>query len=215
MVDGVRYLSTDDCALVFGGYANCYGIPRYDVERYYPNYPDAPRAGFMFTLDVGNLINLGVREGNHIIKVRVADVAQTVVELPSPAGIPVFFKCATSTFDSPSVGFIDVPQPIMDYVSGNVVVQGWAYDNDVVTAVEIIVDGNYVGQAQYGFPRPDVAAANPQLIGVLNSGFRFTLDTTKFSNARHRLTARVLDARGNRNEIGSVDFFVTNAAPTP
>ncbi|HSP33496.1 MAG TPA: hypothetical protein VLU46_04175, partial [Thermoanaerobaculia bacterium] len=59
MIDGVRWLSTDDCTLPFGGYANCYGVPRYDVERFYPNYPDAPLAGFIFTLDVGNLLNIG------------------------------------------------------------------------------------------------------------------------------------------------------------
>ncbi len=82
-------------------------------------------------------------------------------------------------------------------------------------AVEIIVDGNYVGQAQYGFPRPDVREQNPQFPGSLNSGWRFTMDTTKLSNSRHRVTARVLDARGNRSEIGSQDFYVLNSALTP
>ncbi len=215
LIDGVRYLSTDDCSLPFGGYANCYGVPRYDVERFYPNYPDSPRAGFIFTLDIGNLINLGVREGSHNIKVRVGDLQQTVTELPGPQGLPVFFKCADSSFDSPSFGFIDIPSPVMDYVTGNVVFQGWALDFDGVVAVEIIVDGNYVGQAQYGFPRSDVHDQNPQFLGSLNSGWRFTMDTTKLSNARHRVTARVLDTRGNRAEIGSTDFYVLNAAPTP
>lgn len=215
LVDGVRYLSTDDCTLPFGGYANCYGVPRYDVERFYPNYPDVPRAGFIFTLDIGNLLNLGVKEGNHQIKVRVGDLAQNVAELPGPQGLNVFFKCSDGSLDSPSFGFIDVPSPIMDYVTGNVVMQGWALDFDGVVAVEIIIDGNYVGQAQYGFPRPDVRDQNPQFAGALNSGWRFTMDTTRLSNARHRVTARVLDGRGNRNELGSVDFYVLNAAPTP
>jgi hypothetical protein len=214
LIDGVRYLSSDDCTLPFGGYANCYGVPRYDVQRYYPNYPDAPRSGFIFTLDVGNLLNLGVREGHHQLKVRVGDLQQTTTELPGPQGMTVFFKCADSSFDSPSFGFIDIPTAF-DYVGGNVVFQGWALDFDAVAAVEIIVDGNYVGQAQYGFPRPDVAAQNPQFFGAVNSGWQFTMDTTKLSNSRHRVTARVFDGRGNRSEIGSVDFYVTNAAPTP
>ncbi|HEV8657456.1 MAG TPA: hypothetical protein VGS96_02405, partial [Thermoanaerobaculia bacterium] len=214
LIDGVRYLSSDDCSLPFGGYANCYGVPRYDVQRYYPNYPDAPRSGFIFTLDVGNLLNLGVREGHHQLKVRVGDLQQTTTELPGPQGMTVFFKCADSSFDSPSFGFIDIPTAF-DYVGGNVVFQGWALDFDAVAAVEIIVDGNYVGQAQYGFPRPDVAAQNPQFFGAVNSGWQFTMDTTKLSNSRHRVTARVFDGRGNRSEIGSVDFYVTNAAPTP
>ena len=51
MVDGVRWYSSDDCAFsaIFNTYTNCYGLPRFDVERFYPNYPDAPRAGFLFT----------------------------------------------------------------------------------------------------------------------------------------------------------------------
>ena len=215
LIDGVRYLSSDDCTLPFGGYANCYGVPRYDVERFYPNYPDAPLAGFIFTLDVGNLLNLGVREGQHNLKIRVGDLQQTVTELPGPQGIPVFFKCADSSFDSPSFGFIDVPMPVLDYITGNTVFQGWALDFDGVVTVEMIVDGNYVGQAQYGFPRPDVAAQNPSFLTAGISGWRFTYDTTKLGNNRHRLTARVLDSRGNRAEIGSVDFYVYNAAPTP
>ncbi|MGZ5476447.1 MAG: Ig-like domain-containing protein, partial [Thermoanaerobaculia bacterium] len=165
-------------------------------------------------LDVGNLLNLGLREGAHTLKIRVADLQQTVAELPGPAGLPVFFKCADSAFDQPSFGFIDIPTSF-DYVTGNVVFQGWALDFDQVAVVEIIVDGNYVGQAQYGFPRSDVREQYPTFSGAGNSGWHFTMDTTKLSNSRHRVTARVLDVRGNRNEIGSTDFYVLNSAPTP
>ena len=215
LVDGVRWYSTDDCGFVGGRYTNCYGLPRYDVQRFYPNYPDAPRAGFMFTLDVGALLAQGVRPGNHVLKVRVGDQQQTFADLPGPAGIPVFFQCAEITNDFASVGFIDVPTTF-DYVTGNVAFQGWALDeNGGVTSVEIIIDGNYVGQAQYGFPRPDVGNQYSFIFNADRSGWRFTMDTTKLSNARHRLTVRVLDNFGNRSEIGSVDFYVTNANPAP
>jgi len=214
LIDGVRWISTDDCAFntVFGAYANCYGLPRYDVERFYPNYPDAPRAGFMFTLDVGALFALGVRPGNHVLKIRVGDQQQTFADIPGPQGIPVFFTCAEQNFDFAATGFIDFPTSF-DYVKGNVLFNGWAVDeNGGVAAVEMIIDGNYVGQAQYGFPRPDVIQANPQFFnfGGANSGWRFTMDTRLLSNARHRLTARVLDNQGHRSEIGSVDFYVQN-----
>jgi len=214
LIDGVRWISTDDCSFnaVFGAYANCYGLPRYDVERFYPNYPDAPRAGFMFTLDVGALFALGVRPGNHVLKIRVGDQQQTFADIPGPQGIPVFFTCAEQNFDFAATGFIDFPTTF-DYVKGNVLFNGWAVDeNGGVAAVEMIIDGNYVGQAQYGFPRPDVVQQNPQFFnfGGANSGWRFTMDTRLLSNARHRLTARVLDNQGHRSEIGSVDFYVQN-----
>jgi len=212
LIDGARWFSTDDCgySAIFGAYVNCYGLPRYDVERFYPNYPDAPRAGFMFTLDVGALFALGVTPGNHVLKVRVGDQAQTVADIPRREGIPVFFSCAGQGFNFPGVGFIDIPTSF-DYMKGNATFQGWAVDeNGGVKAVEIIVDGNFIGNAEYGFPRPDVVASNPQLFATPNSGWRFTMDTTRLSNARHRLTVRVLDQTGQRSEIGSVDFYVSN-----
>lgn len=214
MIDGVRWISTDDCAFnpVFGNYANCYGLTRFDVERFYPNYPDSPRAGFMFTLDVGALFALGVRPGNHVLKVRVGDQQQTFADIPGPQGIPVFFTCADIDHDFAAVGFIDIPTTF-DFVKGDVVFQGWAVDeNGGISAVEMIVDGNYVGAAQTGFPRPDVLQANPQLFNfqAANSGWRFTMNTRLLSNARHRLTVRVLDQQGHRSEIGSVDFYVQN-----
>jgi hypothetical protein len=213
MVDGVRWLSTDDCGVVAGRYANCYGLPRFDVQRYYPTFPDAPRAGFLFTLDVGALLNLGVRPGHHRLSVRVGDVEQTFTELPTRDGIPVFFQCVDDDFDFASFGFIEFPRT-MDYVGGTVVFRGWALeDRSVVTAVEILIDGNFVGVAQYGFPRPDVGDHYPHTINANNSGWAFTFDTRFLSNARHRLTVRTLDQRGRRSEIGSVDFYVANNNP--
>ncbi|HEU4522688.1 MAG TPA: Ig-like domain-containing protein [Thermoanaerobaculia bacterium] len=214
LVDGVRRASTNDCGILLGGYANCYGLPRYDVQRFYPFYPDAPLAGFMFTMDVGALISLGHREGHHVLKVRVGDQHGTFAELPGPAGIPVVFKCADAALDFPSVGFIDIPTKF-DYVGGNVVFQGWALDRDNIAAIEVIVDGNYVGQAQYNFPRPDVAQQYPTFVNAATSGWRFTMDTRALSNSRHRVTVRILDSRGNRNEIGSVDFYVLNSTNVP
>jgi hypothetical protein len=216
MVDGVPWYTTDDCAFspIFGVFTNCYGLTRYDVQKYYPNYPDVPRAGYLFTMDVGALLALGVREGNHILKVRVGDQQQTFTELPGPQGLPVFFQCAQNGVASVS-GFIDVPQPF-DFMSGTVVFQGWAGGEFTsIASIEIIVDGTTVGLAQYNFPRPDVQEQYPFFHNILNSGWRFTFDTTKLRNERHRLTVRAVDAVGKKTEIGSVDFFTQNGNPAP
>ena len=216
MIDGVRWASTDDCnfSMIFNTFTNCYGLPRFDVQRYYPTYPDSPRSGYMFTMDVGALIALGVRPGNHVLKVRVGDLQQTFTELPGPQGLPVFFECAEARVAAVQ-GFIDIPTSF-DFVKGNVTFQGWAAnEQNTVAAIEIMVDGDFIGQAQYGYPRPDVLQANPFLFNSGNSGWRFTMDTTKLSNARHRLTVRALDISGFRTEIGSVDFYVQNSTPVP
>lgn len=216
LVDGRRWYSTDDCAFspIFNNYVNCYGLPRFDVERYYPNYPDVGHSGFLFTMDVGALLALGVSPGNHILKVRVGDQQQTFTELPNRDGIPVTFRCNLN-FVAEGVGFIDVPQT-SDFLKGTVTFQGWAVIEDtVLSTVEIRVDGDFEGLAQYGFPRPDVAVQYPYLIGTQNSGWRFTMDTTKLANAKHTLTLSVTDFRGDRSDIGSVVFYTQNPNPVP
>ncbi|HEV7428419.1 MAG TPA: hypothetical protein VGQ46_18840 [Thermoanaerobaculia bacterium] len=217
LVDGRRwYSTTDDCGFsaIFGNYVNCYGMPRFDVERYYPNYPDSPRSGYLFTMDVGALLALGVRPGNHILKVRVGDQDGTFTELPNRDGLPVFFECAEDRVAS-AVGFIDVPHT-SDFMKGTVTFQGWAViEGSPLSSVEIIVDGDFKGQAQYGFPRPDVAVQYPFLPNSQNSGWRFVIDTTKLGNSKHRLTVRVVNFTGQKTEIGSVDFYTQNANPVP
>lgn len=217
LVDGVRWYSTDQCRFnpSLGAYTNCYGLTRFDVAKYYPNYPDAPRAGFLFTLDVGALMAAGVPAGHHVLKVRVGDQEQTFADLPNSSGIPVFFACAETNQDFPSFGYIDTPQNF-DFVKGTIVVSGWALDENTLSVgtgvrnVEIRVDGQLMGMAVLGYSRPDVREAYPTIQNSITSGWRFTLDTTILSDARHRLTATAIDTNGVRTEIGSIDFYVDN-----
>jgi Bacterial Ig domain len=213
LVDGVRWLSTDDCGVIAGRLANCYGIPRYDVARYYPMFPDAPRAGFFFTLDVGTLMNMGVRPGAHNLMVRVGDREMTFTELPNRDGLPVSFQCVDDDFDFVAFGFIDFPT-VADYLSGNVTFRGWALeDRSSVASVEIFIDGDFVGQAQYGFPRQDVGDYYPQISNSANSGWQFVMDTRLLANSIHRVTVRVRDARGRVTEVAGSDFYVLNNDP--
>ena len=212
MIDGVRWFSTDECAFssIFSAYVNCYGLPRYDVERLYPNYPDSPRAGFVFTLDIGALFALGVPPGNHTLKVRVIDHQGTISEIPNRDGIPVFFECSEQTGTSPLFGFIDVPVP-SDYMKGTVTFQGWALgQSNTLTSLDIIIDGDRYGSAQYGFPRTDVAQQYPNIFNSLNSGWRFVMDTTKLQNGKHQLTVRAFDPNNKPYEIGSRTFYTAN-----
>jgi hypothetical protein len=210
LVDGVPWLTTDDCGIMFGQYANCYGLPRHDVHRFYPSYPDAPRAGFFFTLDVGALLLSGVREGFHRMSVRVSDRDQTFTELPNRDGIPVFLQCDAPGRDHPSFGYIDYPE-FQDYVGGMVTFRGWALDENGVNTVEILIDGNFVGNAQYGLIRTDVANVHPQFVSQSRTaGWAFTMDTSRLTDARHRVTVRVTDQLGRAVEIGSKDFYTEN-----
>ena len=213
LIDGVPWYSTDDCQWVdeIGDYVNCYGEPRMDVAKYYPTFPDAPRSGFVFALDVGALLRAGVPPGLHSMKVRVGDQEQTFADIPNTAGIPVYFTCADLDDDFASIGFIDYPSGL-EFLQGTVTFHGWALDQNIngVNSVQIWVDGQFLGLALYGYPRTDVKAAYPAIANSLNSGWGFTFDTTQIADGRHRVTVRVLDMAGNTSEIGSVDFVVDN-----
>jgi N-acetylmuramoyl-L-alanine amidase len=212
LVDGVKWLSTDDCRFDtgLGAYTNCYGMPRFDIATYYANYPDAIRSGFGFTLDVGTLLALGVPPGNHNIKVRVGDREQTFSTLPNPAGVNVFFSCAPTSANFSSLGYIEFPNRD-DLIGGTVTFYGWALDeNGGVRAVSIFVDGQYMGPAAYGFSRPDVRDVYPHIQNAVNSGWAYTINTAQLANSKHRLTVQVTDNAGHDSIIGSVDFYVDN-----
>jgi hypothetical protein len=215
LVDGVRWLSTDDCGVVAGRFANCYGLPRYDVARYYPTFPDAPRAGFLFTLDVGTLMNIGVRPGAHNLMVRVGDREQTFAELPNRDGIPVFFQCVDDDFDFLAFGFIDFPTK-SDYVGGTVCSaagrskikarsRSWRSSSTACSWARRSTASRV----------PTSAINIPQINNSNNSGWMFTMDTRKLGNSIHRLTVRTRDTRGRATEIGSTDFYVLNGNPQP
>lgn len=213
LVDGARITSTDNCRFDtnLNAYVDCKSIPRFDVQRYYPNYPDSPRAGYVFALDIGELISSGFfRVGGHTMKIRVGDQEQTFADIPNTAGIPVFFTCSSDRQDFASLGYIDYPTKF-EFLNGTVTFFGWALDENIgVQNVELLVDGTLIGMAQYGIARTDVQSAYPTIFNSLFSGWRFTFDTRQLSDARHTLTVQVLDRFNNRSIIGSVEFFVDN-----
>ena len=59
-----------------------------------------------------------------------------------------------------------------------------------------------------------MAAQYPFISNAVNSGWKFTMDTTKLGNGRHRLTVSVLQGT-KRGEIGSVDFYTQNSNLAP
>ena len=87
---------------------------------------------------------------------------------------------------------------------------GWALDNVGVTLIEVLIDGQKVGEATYGQARPDIVTNWGGFPNAANSGFRFTFDTTKLSNGEHILSIRLIDAAGNVTIIGARPFVAQN-----
>lgn len=98
-------------------------------------------------------------------------------------------------------GIIGNPAP-NNAATGAVPLTGWAVATSGIAKVVIQVDGNDVGQAAFGRLRPDVTAANPGFPDSPAPGFSYHLNTTPYSNAHHRITAKVYTFAGEVFVLG-------------
>jgi hypothetical protein len=94
--------------------------------------------------------------------------------------------------------------------NGVLAVQGWALADTGVGAVDIVVDGDIVGRANYGRSRPTVSQLHPGLPDSAAPGFGFQLDTTHFLNGMHTVTARVTSRSGEVALLNSLQLQFTN-----
>jgi len=194
----------------WGGLTDCYGLPSLDIERIFPTVANSPHARFRFVLDVGFLVSaVGYSQGFHELTIRAGDYAGNVANI---AEIPVSFFCDENTGNEGAFGFIDNPDN-GELTYGITNVFGWALDGEGIFALEVWLDGNYVGNAAYGFSRPDVLSAYPGYPDSLAAGWLFLLDTSLTSDGLHHLQAVAVDDDGASNIIGERYFEIRNEVP--
>jgi len=209
LIDGTIFANTrTDCFFepALGGFTQCYGLRRFDIDRSFPDVRDAPHAGFRFVLDIGALIEFGYVEGFHVLSIRSGDVNANSSEF---AEVPVTFLCDDHVGNEGSFGQIDLPPDGLLF-TGVVTFSGWALDFEGVSRVRIFVDGFEVGDAAYGLPRPVVSAAFPGFPDTAAPGWSFTLDTTTLSEGEHQFQVFVIDDAGFATLIGEREFNVEN-----
>lgn len=214
LVDGVILAnSKTDCSFTAatGGWTNCYGLRDFGLEQFFPGVLDAPHGGFRFVLDVGELIaGVGYREGAHQLSVRAGDLADQVRVIDT---LPVTFRCDAG-LDEDAFGHIDLPVE-GGWFGGVVMITGWALDPDGVQRVSVFVDGTFVGNATYGFSRPEVAADHPGLPNSAAAGWSFALDTRQLSDGWHQMQVLVIDGLGRSTMIGERPLLIENAPLGP
>lgn len=114
------------------------------------------------------------------------------------------------------------PFGICDYahssvpVGGNLHGSGWAVDNEMgapITRVDILVDGNDVGDANLGGDRPDVANAYGRS-DYRYSGWNFDWGVGGLAAGTHTLELRAWDNQGASSTFGYRTFTVTNYSPS-
>jgi hypothetical protein len=209
LIDGALHRNTlDSCHFDAnkGGLSDCYGFRRFDIPQLFPNISDGPHSGFRFVLDIGALLNSGYVQGRHLISIRSGDQSGQVAMIHE---FPVTFTCDDILVNEGSWGEVRRPRGGLTYFD-TVEANGWALDREGVAAVLIHVDGIYVGDAEYGLPRPGVTQLYPGFFNSPAPGWRFLLDTTALSDGDHTFQVLVRDLGGQITMIGERRFTVFN-----
>lgn len=84
---------------------------------------------------------------------------------------------------------------------------GWALDADGVAAVDVYVDGVIAGRAVYGRSRPEVTALFPGFPNSDLPGWGFALNTTRYTNGLHTVSAEAVSVTGARTPLPSSRVF--------
>lgn len=150
---------------------------RPDVAKYYPSYIGSDKSGYSLAVSKDKLV-----EGANQIKVvstgndGVATTKNIAVTVPNLATI----MC------------IDTPTNNSTVSSDTINISGWALAQEGIEAVNIFVDGSYVGKATYGLARADVAKALPLYDGGNNSGYTIAIPKTKFLGNTGKIIVEVI-----------------------
>ncbi len=110
----------------------------------------------------------------------------------------------------PTIGCLDAPVNGQS-ISGTKMFSGWFLDGNGVKKIEILVDGTVVEAATYGDVRNDVQKAYP-LYKTLNSGYHYSVDTTKLTNGSHKIVIRETGNDNSQTNLSGRNVIVSNPA---
>jgi N-acetylmuramoyl-L-alanine amidase len=170
------------------GKAN-YGELRPDVNAVYPGYPEGSKSGYSATVDITDIAG-----GSRLV----------VLELVGNDGSVV--KNQTS---------INVGKPVpasnledCKLLSNNqLYIRGWAINPQGIKEVQIYINGQFKGNAQYGISRPDVQAAYKGYLNADKSGFTTTIDVSTIAAGSKTIEIRRIGNDGSQEStITSVNI---------
>ena len=136
----------------------------------------------------------------YVVAGPVAEARPVIYQLHDASSKPSAF---------PPWGVFEVPQSGQTVSGSTVVVGGWTFGTSQVMSLDVFLDGVAVGTATYGSPRPDIPKAYPGIPDT-NSGFQYTLDSTKYTSGRHDLVVKATDAIGNLAVFPTAHITISN-----
>ena len=105
-------------------------------------------------------------------------------------------------------------------------VSGWAISNKTIDRIEIYLEGQFLGNARYGQPRPDVALVYPSVKDSAYSGFTCVKELKDLKDGTiYRLIIKAVNKTGQSSSInkqilfqGNISFyerFIARNSPSP
>lgn len=107
----------------------------------------------------------------------------------------------------PALGYVDTPSSGTT-LHGSADVGGWAWAVSGIASIEVFVDSTLIASATYGLPRPDVSSAWPG--APSDTGYNYTLDTTKIPNGSHTIIVKVIDMAGKVATLQTEQVTISN-----
>jgi putative Ig domain-containing protein len=150
----------------------------------------------------GTISGIPTSPGTSVFVVRVTDGAQQTVTRTLAISVKPADRLAP-------FGGLEIPDfraTLNNLANGS----GWALDNVGIVQIEVLIDGQKVGEAIYGLSRPDIGATWGTFPNAGRSGFSFQIDTKKFSNGEHTVAVRLIDAAGNATVVGTRSIVMQN-----
>jgi hypothetical protein len=212
-VEGVKIyrapLSGEGKGMIYIGDAVLVTGARTDIEQAYPGYPMADTAGWGYMMLTNFLPNSG--NGTFMLYAIARDGAGNETTL----GIKTI-TCDNAHAVKP-FGAIDTPTQGGTASGDDFINWGWVLTpqpNSIPTngsAINVYVDGVYLGHPIYNIYRPDIASFFPGFANSSGAAGYFYLDTTAYENGVHTIQWTATDNAGNTDGIGSRDFTISNS----
>jgi hypothetical protein len=182
-----------------------FGEPRADVCQKFGTRPGCPNIGWEFSIDT-----TGLDDGDHTLEV----TSFTASAVPRHTTASISFT--TDNF-YPGLVHVEYPDPqTPSTLSGQQTFSGWAMDLfSPIASVNIAIDGNSYGSAQYGSNRQDVCPYYPGYETCPAIGWTFPFNTSQLANGYHTLTVTSVTAEEvPRQMMESFPFITQNQNPS-
>jgi hypothetical protein len=89
-------------------------------------------------------------------------------------------------------------------------VAGWAWGFSGLLGVDVYVDGAWAGAAKHGLPLDDLLPGQPA-----NTGYRYELDTTRYTDAVHEIVVKATDNAGHVATFQTTRVLFSNCGCAP